>query len=346
MSVLNAAAYVNFMARRNNIAEREINAPTAPSVALAGIGAGNVDDGEHTYGVTFITNLGETQLGTLSTSVTTNAGDGQVSVSNIPISTDARVIGRKLYRTVADGTSHLLLVTINDNTTTTYADNIADASLGATAPSTNNTNATDDHDLYIDNELVVKGTLRTNQAAIITDGMNSTISGAIVLSEAQLLSGFVVCSTTGSSFTIDLPTAANLISYLNLVTDGQVASLTIANIGNANILTVRENGGADANNSINGGVSATIVANTAKTLYVRRTSSTTTACYLLLGSIASANQAVLTDSTGGDTSAVTIADVTGAFNQGILNNNFARIVKLVNQLRNDLVTQGIIKGSN
>ena len=44
---------------------------------------------------------------------------------------------RKLYRTAADGSEYKLVGTISDNTTTTYADNIADGSLGATAPADN-----------------------------------------------------------------------------------------------------------------------------------------------------------------------------------------------------------------
>lgn len=59
---------------------------------------------------------------------------------------------------------------------------------------------------------------------------------------------------------------------------------------------------------------------------------------------ASANQAALTDSTGG-TADGTVADVGAVFSQSTLNNNFADITRLVNQLRNDLVTIGILKGS-
>jgi hypothetical protein len=59
---------------------------------------------------------------------------------------------------------------------------------------------------------------------------------------------------------------------------------------------------------------------------------------------ASANQAALTDSTGG-TADGTVADVGAAFSQTTLNNNFADIIRLVNQMRNDLVTIGALKGA-
>lgn len=113
-------------------------APGAITVALAGLGAGNVNSGAHRYLATFVTANGETQAGTVSASVTTTAGDGKVSISNIPLG-GALVTSRKLYRTAAGGSTYLLLTTLADNTTTIYADNIADASLGAGAPSVNTT---------------------------------------------------------------------------------------------------------------------------------------------------------------------------------------------------------------
>ncbi len=61
----------------------------------------------------------------------------KISVTGIPTSADPTVTARKLYRTVANGSTYKLVTTINDNSTTTYADNIADGSLGANAPSTN-----------------------------------------------------------------------------------------------------------------------------------------------------------------------------------------------------------------
>lgn len=112
--------------------------PEAPTVALAGAGAGNVTSGAHRYRVTFVTADGETDGGVVSAIVTTTAGDGKVSVSAIPLGGSA-VTSRKLYRTAAGGSTYLLLTTIADNTTTTYADNVADGSLGAGCPTTNTT---------------------------------------------------------------------------------------------------------------------------------------------------------------------------------------------------------------
>lgn len=113
-------------------------APGAPTVALSGAGAGNVNNGAHRYRVTFVTADGETEGGTISSAVTTTSGDGKVSLTAIPIGGNA-VTQRKLYRTQAAGSTYLYLATLSNNSATTYSDNIADASLGAECSATNTT---------------------------------------------------------------------------------------------------------------------------------------------------------------------------------------------------------------
>ena len=114
-------------------------APGVITVAL-GAGAGNVDNGAHRYLCTFVTADGETQAGDISAAVTVadKSVNGKASLSAIPIG-GSLVTARKIYRTAAAGTAYLLLATLADNTTTTYTDNTADASLGAEAPNTNTT---------------------------------------------------------------------------------------------------------------------------------------------------------------------------------------------------------------
>jgi len=122
----------------------ETNQEPAPSAATAALAspavAGNVDNGTHRYLATFVTADGETQAGVVSSAVTVadKAVNGKVTLTGIPIG-GASVTARKLYRTAAGGSTYMLLATITDNTTTTYTDNIADASLGAGAPTTNTT---------------------------------------------------------------------------------------------------------------------------------------------------------------------------------------------------------------
>lgn len=114
--------------------------PSQPLVSL-GSGSGNVDNGAHRYVCTFITgNGGETQVGGISMpiNVINNAVNGRVNLTNIPIG-GSLVVARKIYRTAANESDYLYLATINDNSTTTYQDNISDGDLGAQAPLINTT---------------------------------------------------------------------------------------------------------------------------------------------------------------------------------------------------------------
>lgn len=115
-------------------------APGAPTVALAGVGAGLVNDGVHRYRLTFVTQDGETEGGTISAPVTIvdHTINGQVQLSDLPLGA-GNVVSRKLYRTMANGADYFLVATIADNTATTFRDNIADVALGVGAPTLNST---------------------------------------------------------------------------------------------------------------------------------------------------------------------------------------------------------------
>jgi len=68
-----------------------------------------------------------------SSPVANTTGGARVTLTNIAIGGGATT-ARKVYRTVAGGGEFRFLVTLNDNTTTTYDDNKADAALGEVAP--------------------------------------------------------------------------------------------------------------------------------------------------------------------------------------------------------------------
>lgn len=117
-----------FSVLQNGIKLSQVTAPTAPTVA---VGAAGVLTGTYYYRITFATAFGETECGNLSASVAPSSQ--QVNLTNIPVSSDATVIARKIYRTLAGGGIYgimQLVTTISDNTTTAYSDNIADGSLG------------------------------------------------------------------------------------------------------------------------------------------------------------------------------------------------------------------------
>jgi len=111
--------------------------PAAPTPAVNAV-AGNLD-GIYYYRVTFVTTAGESETGAVSVAV--NPIGQQVILTSIPLGSSA-VTARKIYRTTAGGskfTSLRLVATISDNVTTSYNDNVADASLGAYAPWINST---------------------------------------------------------------------------------------------------------------------------------------------------------------------------------------------------------------
>ena len=120
------------------------NAEPAPGAITAALkspaAGGNVEPGAHRYRATFVTAYGETDGGLVSAAVTVvdKAVNGQVSLTGIPIG-GVGVTQRKIYRTAAGGGTYLYLATLPNNTGTTYADNVADASLGSECPAVNNT---------------------------------------------------------------------------------------------------------------------------------------------------------------------------------------------------------------
>lgn len=107
-----------------------VDKPLAPNATLNAV-AGNLT-GVYSYVVTFVTALGETEGGFVSQDVTTAAQ--RVNLTDIPTWWGRTVTSRKIYRTAGGGLQHKLLTTIADNLTTTFADNVLDAGLGADVP--------------------------------------------------------------------------------------------------------------------------------------------------------------------------------------------------------------------
>ena len=113
---------------------QSISPPGALTSANTGA-SGNISQLSCSYYVTFITSVGETEGGDLSDNL---LGCGpQVALTDIPTG-PSDVTARKIYRLSSD-LGYKLVTTISDNTTTTYTDNIADASLGGHVPRKNTT---------------------------------------------------------------------------------------------------------------------------------------------------------------------------------------------------------------
>ncbi|MEK7214854.1 MAG: hypothetical protein AAB289_04595, partial [Chloroflexota bacterium] len=103
--------------------------PAAMTTATAAVGT-ELGVGNYYYRVSFVIDGVETALGSYK-GVTTTSGNQQVSLSGIPTYTGPRTCtARKLYRPKLGGwPTYYLLTTLNDNTTPTYTDATADASL-------------------------------------------------------------------------------------------------------------------------------------------------------------------------------------------------------------------------
>ena len=114
-----------------------VDAPTAAcTAALAGTGAGLLSNGIYTYKITYVSGLGETDVGPVSFPVTVvnYAANGKINLTNIPVSPITGVSARNIYRTKTGGSTYYLVDTIPDNTVTIYTDNIADSALVTEPP--------------------------------------------------------------------------------------------------------------------------------------------------------------------------------------------------------------------
>jgi len=127
-----------------------VTAPAAAPVAVSS-GAGALT-GDYFYSVVFVTASGATEPGPQTAPLTLVAN--AVTLSSIPVSANPLVVSRKIYRSkgtepgnVYTGTGRdlaavYLVATISDNVTTTLADNVADAAVGAVPSYRNTTGST------------------------------------------------------------------------------------------------------------------------------------------------------------------------------------------------------------
>jgi len=106
------------------------NSVLLPTAVTGSAGASGNLTGTYYYRVTYVTDEGETQPGSGSAPI---AASSQRVNLTIPVSTDRRVVARNIYRTIGGAGDPVLVrfvATVDDNTTTAFEDNLADASLG------------------------------------------------------------------------------------------------------------------------------------------------------------------------------------------------------------------------
>lgn len=180
-------------------------APSAITAALATPAApGNVTAGAHRVLATFVTSDGETEAGGVSAAVTVvdAAANGQLALTGIPIG-GALVTARKIYMTTAGGALYLLAATISNNTATTATLNVADASLGAQAPTTNTTGDPMLSALIVTARQQAEQELRR---ALITQTLDLYLDafpcGMILLPPLQSVSAITYTDTNGNLLTL------------------------------------------------------------------------------------------------------------------------------------------------
>ena len=108
-----------------------ISPTTAPVGALAGLGAGNLEEDVYSYKVTFVNAAGESAGSPVSNEITVvdNSADGQIALTGVSVGPTGTT-ARRIYRTEGGGSVYKFLFNRPDNVTTTFNDNIGDGGLG------------------------------------------------------------------------------------------------------------------------------------------------------------------------------------------------------------------------
>lgn len=115
--------------------------PGVPTAPVAALGAAGVLAGLYEYRVTFVTAAGETLASGDSNPISPSSQ--QVSLTAIPVGGPGTT-ARRIYRDKNGAGDYRRVTEISNNTTTTYTDNIADATVSAAAqiPATDTAHAT------------------------------------------------------------------------------------------------------------------------------------------------------------------------------------------------------------
>jgi len=217
-------AYISPFSKSLPVLHAPILAPTLALTAGAELGVG-----VYQYKVTFVNAEGETTPSDAS-SITTTLGNERVNLTNI-ITGPTGTTGRNVYRTAVGGSTFLLLTSIADNTTTVFADTVADGALGAPAP-TENTAVSGDVAVEkgLQNEVVYvyagDGTMARAAAGPPLSGNMTIANGAAGTTDAGLhifgfvnetISGFLSAPGLLESFTT---AAAFSVSFGTIPTSG------------------------------------------------------------------------------------------------------------------------------
>ncbi len=104
----------------------------ATGTGTAAVSASGPLTGTYQYWVTFYNTITGTESNPFTPETSVSLSGKQVHLSSIPISSDAQVNARRIYRTVGNGAVGFLVTTIENNTQTTYTDILIDLDLEET----------------------------------------------------------------------------------------------------------------------------------------------------------------------------------------------------------------------
>lgn len=129
---------VPYVFTTGNTKQMGAQAPGSAPTAGSPTAGGSVPVGPHSYKVTFLYYGSEESNGSPSSATqTTTSGNQTIPLTSIPIG-GYGVTARRIYRDNNDGV-YLLLTQVNDNTTTTFNDTLAQGSTPTPIPEDNNT---------------------------------------------------------------------------------------------------------------------------------------------------------------------------------------------------------------
>jgi hypothetical protein len=217
-----------------------ISAPSAPTVAqVNNTGALN---GNYQYVITFVSPFGETAAGTASGSTTIVGG---ALVSNIAIG-GQDVMKRKIYRTVAGGSTFLLVTTIADNITTSYIDNLADGGLGVQVQAFSTADSVSNMFGYFtwnqpQSLSVASSIVATTSSPPIISAYNNIITTCPIGGEVQLmplsarlLGTILIVRNNGSNPLLILPASGNTINSAANLALGPAAFVALQSTSSTN----------------------------------------------------------------------------------------------------------------
>ncbi len=175
----------------------DIAAPVSAPTTIEGVTSGSLGAGLYSYTVTYVTAYGETLASSASTPITT--ASGSINILTIPVSPDANVTSRNIYRTASGGTPHLFLRSVSGNLAlaATIVDIAADGSLGLASP-TINTAAS--HEVLRGYVTKTQPSINSVTVGITANAAGTQAAGTLITSEYNVLA-----TVGGAGYSVTLP---------------------------------------------------------------------------------------------------------------------------------------------